>query len=762
MKTRMQLAVIVLSTSVALSAAAHEPNVANEIGSPPNTKTQNVRHDATTHAVHSGKTPGRGRLTLAVDDRSATGESDGADAGPSEAGRHSLAEVIVTAQKFKQSAFDVPISLAVVGGSELQKDLAMNMEDLQFIVPGVVVDNNGTNIRLVIRGINNFSGQQPQVGSYLNDADVTEWTGMSVDLTTYDLQRVEVLRGPQGTLYGDGSVGGTIRYITNQPDLSRVSMSMDFTALFDQYGAPGQRTVAVLNAPVVRDKAGLRLAAAFDHDGGWIDQPAANQKNVNGQDVTDVRIEGLWKPISAVTISGMQVIHRGSLGWSVGEDDKGNFTQVFNVLTTPHIQDNYEISNVTLQWQTSYMQIVNAATRYTHDHLLTNVPTILGYIPPPRPLEETYVPAEREGNDAWSDELRASNVGGGRWHWTVGGFYRDFTHRLPTSPAPYFFGFSGSALPTTPFPFLPATYTSKAISEFGDTSYRLFGHLTVGAGVRYFRDEEAAVTATYKPQPPTVTQEKTFASTDPRAYIRYEVTRNINIYASAAKGFRSGGFNSFGQPTFDPENVWTYELGSKMRFPKQQLILDGDVFWSHYGQYQVSGIALPLPVSITHNAGTARIKGIEADISWSPAAQWNLSLNGDYINARFVAIGVLNSPYEVGDPLDLVPRYQVAAAAERDFEWNGRAGFVRIQYSQTPPDSYRNRHLGPWYYSQSDYIYLLNFSTGIQVSRDWKVGVFGENLLNDRGHTQPDPDIFQGAVRERPRTFGVNVSATLD
>src|SRR6185437_6961363 len=128
-----------------------------------------------------------------------------------------LNEVIVTAQKFAQTAFDVPISLAVVSGPELQQSYIRNLDDLSSVVPGLTVVDNGPDSYVNIRGISNIFGGAALVGAYLDEADVTTVSSLPINLYTYDLQRIEVLRGPQGTLYGEGSVGGTIRYVTNKP-----------------------------------------------------------------------------------------------------------------------------------------------------------------------------------------------------------------------------------------------------------------------------------------------------------------------------------------------------------------------------------------------------------------------------------------------------------------------------------------------------------------------------------------------------------------
>jgi iron complex outermembrane recepter protein len=671
-------------------------------------------------------------------------EPMGGQSGPA------LQEVIVTAQKYSQRAFDVPISMTVVGGVDLRVLGITNLEDLQFQVPGMYVDNDGTYMRVTLQGISNVAGAGALVGTYLDEADITSEASFGVDLNSYDLARVEVLKGPQGTLYGEGSLGGTIRYITNKPALDEFRAGADVTALFDQFGAPGDRVEGVVNAPLVVGRFGLRVAAELEHGGGWIDQPAANQKNINSSNLTDARLEGRWEPSGDVTLDLMEVIHRDTSGPVTGENPAGIYTQVFGLTTTPRLVDNYDISNVTLNWTPGPVAVVNSATYFRHYNYATDVGGAFQFTPPPSAVFQDYETFASTINESLSDEFRLSNASGADWRWTLGAFYKHLDEEIP--PYLLYFGLpgpAGSPLPT-PFPYYN-DINSSAKSAFGDTNYRLLGKLVLGAGLRYFRDDENAL-----PDGNTIRQQQTFTSVDPRFYARYGLSSDVNLYASAAKGFRSGGFNGLGDPPYQPEHVWTYTLGSKMRVLDGRMSVDADAFFSNYAQYQIQGIAPgPNPIDIIRNAGDVRIKGVEAGILWSPSEQWRLGLNGDYVDARLVTVAVIDSAYAVGDPLDYVPRYQLAGSVEREFRWYGKRGFARLDYTQRARATFRNRSIGPWYYSQSDYMYLLGLHVGINWTENLELGVFAQNLLNDRGYVGTDQiELF--APRQQPRTFGVS------
>jgi iron complex outermembrane recepter protein len=651
----------------------------------------------------------------------------------------SLAEVIVTAQKRRQRAFDVPISLITIGAQTLQRREVISLNDLPFEVPGLVVQGGGAQRRIVMRGISNNSGNGALVGTYIDEADATS-EGISAsfgygefDLRSYDLARIEVLRGPQGTLYGEGSMGGTIRFITNKPVLDEFQMNADVSALFNQNGAPSQRTVAVLNTPVLTNVLGLRFAGEVDHDGGWIDQPAANLKNINSQNLVDARVEGLWQPIAALKINAMQIIHRNSYGLDVGEDASGNYTQYFDLTTTPHGQANSNLSNLAVTYDFSHARLLSSTTYF--DHSINNVNWGEGL---PSGLE-LYYPYYPVSDKDLSDELRLTRSDDAPWQWTIGGFYKNYRDNLSYK---YYVGPPG-ALPVS-YVTYSVHESSKSWSAFGDTSYKL-GPLTVGTGLRYFNDDETSTIIG------SAAQQATFTSADPRFYLRYGVTKDINVYLSAAKGFRSGGFNAQGVPPYHPEDLWTYELGTKIRSPERRVTADADVFFSNYSNYVIIGFTPSNPINFYHNAGTARIKGFEGSATWEPVDRLRVSVNGDYLDAAFVKINLLGSPYRVGDVLPFVSKCMINASLDRDFQVSRKPAFAELEYSITGREHNKTGGVD----QESDVMHMLDFNTGMDWSDSLRFGVFVKNLLDDRGFLYAS-QIFKLTPRAQPRTFGVD------
>jgi iron complex outermembrane recepter protein len=505
----------------------------------------------------------------------------------------------------------------------------------------------------------------------------------------------------------------------------------------------------MLNTPAVSDTLGFRIAGEFDHQGGWVDQPAANLKNINQQNLVDVRVEGLWQPDSQFKVYAMQTIHRNAYGLGEGEDANGNFTQAFGLTTTPTAEESQNLSNLVLTYDFDRIQLLSSSTYWNHSQTLYDNGYTLYDI---GGLEEyiTNLPFNEEN---FSQELRLSGTGPGPWQWTIGGLYKHFRDSFNEQ---YYFGEPGP--PGSPLEGAGPNYyfendLSNSQSVFGDTSYKLFDRLTIGTGVRYFTDREGSISTG------SAYQRATFSSTDPRFYVQYEVTPDVNTYVSAAKGFRSGGFNSFGQPNFGPESVWSYELGTKMRLLDRRLNVNADVFDSNYTNYVVVG-TLPvggIPLDIQHNAGSARIKGVEGDFTWRPVDDWTVSFNGEKLSAKFTEINILGSVYHVGEPLDFVPPYSFNGSVERTFHVAGKAAYALLNYSEVGRQRYA---ASVGYLGQSDVIHNLGFHARTDWNENLSLGLFVQNLLNDRGYLN-SLNLETIADRMRPRTYGLEFSAKL-
>jgi iron complex outermembrane receptor protein len=661
--------------------------------------------------------------------------------------------VIVTAQKREQVAHDVPISIVALTGEDLQRRRITTVDELPAAVPGLNIQTaGGYQRRISLRGASDLYGNSSLVGMYLDEATATLGISNQLDLQTYDLARIEVLRGPQGTLYGEGSVGGTIRFITNDPQLDRFAAAGELAASATDSGTPSQRVQAMVNMPL-SDQFALRIAGTFDHQGGWIDQPAIDKTNINDQKLKDVRIKALWQPTADFTANAMAVVHRNKSAPAIGEDANGNYTQAFGQPTSPTFNDDYEIYNATLSYDMSAMRALSTTTYAKQDKEGHNLGFIYDILGPGQPLGDVLQVSTLAKNDVFTQEFRLTSTGKSSLQWTLGAIYKDAD--LQIGVPQFYLGFPASLpanLPTRIRSTGPNTTRSKSWAAFGDANYDLGQGFSLGAGVRYFEDRQhfTSVTGTT-----TTVQSGTFDSLNPRVYGQYKVSEDVNVYASASKGFRSGGFNGAGQATYDPERVWTYEFGTKVWLQRGLLSADAAVYYSDYKNYQI--VSVTPTTATTENAGNARLKGVELAVTWHPLKEWTVTFSGDYIDAKFYEINAALSPHFVGDRVDLVPNYTVTASFQRDFSWAGRAGFARLDYSRQGHSTYRDLTSGPWVFSESDIIDMLNANVGLQWNSRLSVNLFAQNLLNDRGYVDPLSAIA-GAARARPRTIGAGVS----
>lgn len=734
---------------------------------------------ARAHAVHPRTSPASQRIRLSQTAWTVVASADTPPDSPRR--RSGLAEVTVTAQKYNQPAFNVPISLAVISGANLQSMGDNSLEQLQFAVPGLTVQANDVERRIIIDGVSNIFGLGGVVGEYIDAADATSSPSMfgynSLDIRTYDLSRVEVLRGPQGTLYGEGAVGGAIHLVTNEPILDQAEFGIRSESLFTKGGQPSEHLFPTINMPVINGTLGLRIAGEFDHDGGWIDLPSASQTDVNQDNLADLRIEALWKASPKLEATVLEIIHRKSFVTGQGEDSAGDLVQAFNMATAPSGRDHYNLSALTLKYDLARLGDLVSATSYYDDDsvsLLTGITNLFG--PPPAPKLNAVSYPNKYEYEGLTQELRLTQAALGPWTWTIGGQFKRVRtnnvagdilgqelsgggYKFLASQTPVAGGLTLQGLLNAPgltyFPF--GEYdSSNSSAEFADLSYRVMDRVTVGAGVRHFKDERSTVGMS------APFQEGSFKSTDPRLYVLYRTSRYFNLYANAAKGFRSGGFNSYGQPPFGPESLWHFEVGIKTR-EIGGFSATADVNYSNYSDYQTQGVLFidGTIATATVNGGKVHIKGTEASLTWSPDETWTVTLAGNYVDARFVSVPPESATHNVGDPVDEVPRYQLDGSVERDFRIAGRTAFVRSDYMQRSKQYYRNRSIGPWYYASSANLYLLNLEAGIQWSEGLSMGVMGRNLLNDRGAMDPFVN-ENGPVRPRPATVGFYFDARFD
>lgn len=688
--------------------------------------------------------------------------SGAAQAQTSDGDREASSDIVVTAQKREQSVVDVPMALTVLGGQELDRKGVASVQDLSFNVPGLTMREDGPGTYTIfLRGLANQSGSGALVGQYLDEVPLTLSGFDQLSPAMLDLARVEVLKGPQGTLYGQGSAGGIIRYITNKPRLDRVEGRIEGEIYDVDSGDVGQRTAATLNIPIVTDTLALRVAGSYASGGGWIDQPEAGIKNGNGTRTLEVRGTLLWQATDRLSATAMVDVHRAKtkLGLGFEEPDRTVDVGIDRSLVLAPKKFDYTLYNLTLDYDLGFASLVSATSYSDFDH---HYP--FTYIPREGNFSYGYV----EGNDdrqvnshQFSQEVRLTSDTGS-FHWTIGGYYASNRRKMETNYE-YLYSATGGLYSGNDAVLYDNLYnltqsTSKSISLFGDVSYDLTDTLTAGGGLRYFHDRQTYLNTYVRGAGSW--QRASFESSDPRFYLSWKYLPTTSLYASFGKGFRSGGFNSAPFAPYDPEKILTYEVGTKGQLADGVVQFDLAGFYTNYKDMVRRRLTFVDGASLmeSSNIGRVEVKGVELGLALHPYAGLTLTGNLAYLHSEIVATSATDTVNVVGDRTDYTPPWSFTLGGSYDFNWAaGVPGFVRADFSYRDAVTYidRSSFLASALPQRSDSLSLLGARIGATV-QGFDVEIYGQNLLNQNRSIDP----YQGwanANRTRPRVIGMKL-----
>ncbi len=680
-----------------------------------------------------------------------------------------IEEIVVTAQKRETALIDTPMSIGVTTGEDIEARGIDSALDLSFNVPGFTVQERRPGQQVFsIRGIGNLFGSSSLVGVYLDDVDVTGQGSLQPDLNLFDLERAEVLRGPQGTLYGAGSTGGTVRFITRKPNLEEVEGRIELSALDTHKGDFGYRVRGVANVPVAEDRFALRAAVSYHDDGGWIDQPFRGKDDENDSELVNVRLSALWQINDNFRALATAIVHRNDLGATNNSNlslSDSEFRAFANPSTFP---TDFEVENdffgLTLTYDFDWGTLTSATGRIDVDNSSSDVR--LFEFGPPIASDLGFERLQQREEETFTQELRLNSNGEGKFDWVVGAFYRDeesssssaglrvVSNPFIAVPGHPFFGLEHIGLPLTQ---PPTAFENESWAVFANVDYRVTDRLTLGAGLRYFEDDREVLDEV---SAVPVDQQGDFDDTSPRVFASYAVTEDINVYASYAQGFRSGGFNSVqlvavGEPeTYDVENVDSYEIGAKMNLLDGSLYAEVALFKSDYDDIQSVVINFAILQLVTRNLGEAEVEGVDLALLWKVTDNLTLGFNGNYTDHEFTNVPP-GSAQVVGDPIDMVPDYSYSFTADYYFNWTDQnPGYFRLAYNRQDEFVFTNRNsflVNP--VDPSDKISLVNASLGFEFENGF-VELFGENLGDEDGTITADK-FSERETQYRPRTIGV-------
>jgi iron complex outermembrane recepter protein len=646
------------------------------------------------------------------------------EASATSASASTLQEVVVTAQKREEKLHDVPMGVTAITSDELHKQLLTSLEDLASKVPGLsLTDVQPGQTRLTLRG-QNVGGVGSTVTTYIDDTPfgssnaLANGFGFTGDFDTWDLQRVEVLRGPQGTLYGAGSEGGLLKYVTNSPDPTKFAAAAQVGAEDVSHGETVGSGRGMLNMPI-GDKAAFRLSGYYAGVPGYIDDPSLGKKDVNHgyrdgvhaalqvnfTDNVSVRLNAFGQDLHTEGSPGTDVIGATNLTLTPPanqlQPQKGEFDQQ-RFISEPNTF-KYRIYSGKLDWNIGWGTFTSITSYGTIDQNalsdVTSVPlnagtgptgsfgdvatSLLGLVPAPPPSGATSTAGLAETASTnikkWTQEFRLASAAGQTLEWQVGAFYTHESSALDQT-LPLFY------IPTLVYAPLPdalggpnlenvgldATY--KEWAGFAQATYHFSPQFDLAVGGRYSENKQSAsqtttgalLALTGQTSPQLASGDSSDNDFTYSVAPRWHVSPDTMVYGRIATGYRPGGPNDLppGAPASVPrhyqsDSTTNYELGVRSDLLDRTFSLDLAAFlvdWKKIQLFQEILIAGQPPFGVNTNGGTARSKGLESTFGWTPVTGLTFTLVGAYVDA-YLTEDAADAGGLNGDRLPYVPKW---------------------------------------------------------------------------------------------------------
>lgn len=714
------------------------------------------------------------------DDRGVPGtETSSSDTSKPDNRPDKIQEVVVTAEKREERLVDTPQSVSVLSSGDIEQLAAVRFTDFATTVPGLSFTTVGAgNNQLTLRGVSTGTNNNPTVGIYVDDVPYGSSTSfafggrLALDVGLFDVDRIEVLRGPQGTLYGASTMGGLIKYVSKQPD--ETSFQGDVRAgVSDTFGGGGvnYNVSASVNVPLISDTLAMRATAFESHDAGYYDNIALNQPRVDRSDTYGGRLDVLLTPVDRLTVqlSGfVQDIFRGgqatadyTLG---GAPQYGDLSQ-YRPSAEPFDQRfwltsaklNYDMGPTSLTSISSYQSVRTA--------LNTDV-------------SGTFVPFFAEAGfgtygavgipdlfitDKFTQEVRLASSGAHRVDWLVGAFYTREVSR-------YYESFSTEDTALQPVPNDLYTLTSPTFYEeyagFGDVTVHVTTKFDLTGGLRYSRNSQVftqAGTGAFGVNIPPVNSGQNIVTY--LADAKYHLGANSTAYFRYATGYRPGGPNytitdpTTGKPdaptTFQPDTLKSYEVGYKAQTDDHRFDVDVAVYDINWTNIQVLTTVDNFGV-VENASGGATVRGAELGLTSRPVKGLMLGGAFAYQDAHMRQESALLGAAS-GERLPDVPRF--TAALNGDYEFSGGlrpAVGATARYMTLRTTSFNGSQLVPQYDLPAFASFDLRGSIWL---KSISAQLYLHNLLNKRGQVS---SYWSGANEQvaliQPRTLGLTVT----
>ena len=690
--------------------------------------------------------------------------------------REQLDTVIVTATRRREPVRDVPLRVETLAAADLERQGAASLSDIIGGLPGVNVDAGGGPGRgaVTMRGVNAGDQAIATVGVYVDDVAFGSTSAFvlggasALDMSLLDLHHIELLRGPQGTLYGAGAMGGLLKYVTNEPDSSLFSGKVGLGVRASRGGALGHTENVVLNVPLSRNVAAVRVAAFNDHDGGFLKAVGrAAGDHINDGNTRGARVSALIEPTSKLKVrlsAATQNIERNgrnSVEYDIatGQPVYGDLTRHLDTPEGYTVKTRLSSADVEYDFGWARVNAIASSQRFDSGTGFDATALLAGAIPG---LDifglDNTISLHKQ-----TQELRLTSQPG-TVEWLLG-YYRNkevgrVIQDLWGSPA-------GGAKMSLQGNQQPSQYREQAV--YGDVTWNIDRVWSLTAGARVARNQQVyGVEGTGSSDfvGNSAESSKTYLAT-----VRYALDKDSNVYFRAASGYRPGGPNApaidqTGQAipdtpkTYGHDTLWSYELGYKADLLDKRLNVEAavyDIRWNDLQQLQSLGLS-----SIMVNAGKARVRGVEMAARYKLDAHWNLDGSLAWIDPTLTrdatpALGPAGSRLTNTAKLafNLGVRYAFDLAGHPAYAGlNVRRVGQRNAGFDSPGTSMPN-------FSQPAYT-LVDAQWGLELGA-WQISTFVRNLTDKRAILGADTGVTTKglpltATPSAPRTIGANLS----
>lgn len=723
-----------------------------------------------------------------------------------------LEEVVVTATKRGAEALrDVPISIQAISGATLAKSGVAQFSDYANRVSSLSYQDLGPgDKKYIIRGINSTGAAT--VGTYYDEAVISannsnDGGGRNADVRLYDIERIEVLKGPQGTLYGASSQSGTIRIVTNKPDAHSYSGYINTDLATTHEGGNNYAVNGALNVPVVEDKLAARAVGWYVDDSGFIDQPriaTGRLDDVNTDETRGGRFGLRYTPTVDFSLTAAATYQKtqsdgssrytppGTRSFSTAGYPPMDGGDLINTdLTRSPLIDEIHIYSLTAEYELQHGAIVATTNFFDRElhYYYDSSPVLFSFGLPIAGV--VYQPQTRQ---IWSNEIRYASKLDGPVNFVTGTFYSeersDFEVRVLRSDA------GGRPIGT----FSPLDSDDALLTPIGNTffgrydnreidQYAIFGELSlevtptlkVTGGARYFHSNLGAVQQTthnfggsggavFLPE----TNQDSDQRTTYKANISWKPIEDVLVYATAAQGFRTGGLNQANllfisdiPRSYRSDVLWNYEIGTKLSLFQGQLRLDAAAYRIDWSDVQVAATDPTGTFPYVTNAGSAAVNGFEASIIGRLADGIVLELTGAYQDAQLTADqpGPVPRPASLGldgDPIPNIPRFSGSINLDVDRPLKEQLSYLLhadLSWRDSSHTKLR-RNVDPFDVRLASYA-LVNLRAGL-VYDEWTVAIFARNLFDKRAEVDAIASLQDplALLTVRPRTIGVSLTKT--